>query len=103
MEAAVAKIEPLIKAEDYIAFQSMMPDEPAFKDAPTGTFLDFAAFSTREKIRIQSGMRTREALVMVIVEPDKFEQYCMNYGKDRNWQSLANFADAKFDMSIDEE
>jgi len=24
-----------------------------------------------------------------------------NYDKDRNWQSLTNFADAKFDMSLD--
>jgi hypothetical protein len=103
MEAAVVKIEPLIKAEDYAAFQAMMPKEPAFKDAPTGIYIDFATFSAREKIRIQSGVRTNETLVMVIVEPDKFEQYCENYDKDRNWQSLTNFADAKFEMSIDDE
>jgi len=99
----VAKIEPLIKAEDYNAFQSMMPKEPAFKDAPTGTFIDFASFSTREKIRIQSGMKPNEIVILVAVEPGKFEQYCTNYDKDRTWLSLKNFADAKFEMSIEEE
>ena len=32
----MTKIEPLISAEDYLAFQAMMPKEPAFKDGPTG-------------------------------------------------------------------
>ena len=32
------QVEPLIHAEDYPAFQAMMPKEPAFKDAPTGIF-----------------------------------------------------------------
>jgi hypothetical protein len=81
----------------------MMPKEPAFRDAPTGIYIDFATFSVREKIRIQSRVRTNETVVMVIVEPDKFEQYCENYDKDRNWKSLTNFADAKFEMSIDDE
>ena len=73
----------------------MMPKEPAFKDGPTGIHIDFATFSIRENIRIQSAMRANKAIVMVSVEPDKFEQYCENYDKDRNWQSLTNFADAK--------
>ena len=94
------KVEPLIHAEDYQAFQAMMPKEPAFKDAPTGISLDFAAFSTRESIRIQSGTTPNKTTIMVSVQPGKFEQYCENYDKDRNWQSLAHFADAKFDMSI---
>ncbi len=93
------KVEPLINAEDYRAFQAMMPKEPAFKDAPTGLALDFATFSIRENIRIQSGPRPNETIIMVRVHPDKFEQYCENYDKDRNWQSLAHFADAKFDMA----
>ncbi len=93
------KVEPLIYAEDYPAFQAMMPQEPAFKDAPTGVFLDFASFSTRENIRIQSGAMPKDTIVMVSVNPGKFEQYCENYDKDRNWQSLAHFADAKFDMA----
>ena len=97
----MTKIEPLISAEDYLAFQAMMPKEPAFKDGPTGIHIDFATFSIRENIRIQSAMRANKAIVMVSVEPDKFEQYCENYDKDRNWQSLTNFADAKFDMSLD--
>ncbi len=92
------KVEPLIKADDYLAFRAMMPKEPAFKDAPTGIYIDFATFSTREDIRIQSGSRPNTTIVMVRVHPDKFEQYCENYAKDRNWQSLTNFADAKFDM-----
>jgi hypothetical protein len=93
------KVEPLIHAEDYQAFRTMMPKEPAFKDAPTGINLDFAAFSTRQNIRIQSGARPDKSTIMVSVQPDKFEQYCENYDKDRNWQSLAHFADAKFDMT----
>jgi len=97
------KVEPLINAEDYRAFQAMMPKEPAFKDAPTGIYLDFAAFSTREHIRIQSGTRPNKTTIMVSVQPDKFEQYCKNYDKDRNWQSLAHFADAKFDMAKTDE
>ena len=97
----MTKIEPLISAEDYLAFQAMMPKEPAFKDGPTGIYIDFATFSIRENIRIQSAMRANKAIVMVSVEPDKFEQYCENYDKNRNWRSLANFADAKFDMSLD--
>ena len=97
------KVEPLIHAEDYAAFQAMMPKEPAFKDAPTGLFLDFVAFSTREYIRIQSGARPNKTIVMVSVQPDKFEQYCENYDKDRTWQSLAHFADAKFDMTTTDE
>jgi hypothetical protein len=97
------KVEPLIHAEDYSAFQAMMPKEPAFKDAPTGVYLDFAAFSTRENIRIQSGARPNKTIIMVSVQPDKFERYCKNYDKDRNWQSLANFADAKFDMTTTDE
>ena len=97
----MTKIEPLISAEDYLAFQAMMPKESAFKDGPTGVHIDFVTFSIRENIRIQSAMRANKAIVMVSVEPDKFEQYCENYDKDRNWQSLTNFADAKFDMSLD--
>ena len=97
------KVEPLIHAEDYPAFQAMMPKEPAFKDAPTGLSLDFASFSTRENIRIQSGTRPNKTIIMVSVQPDKFEQYCKNYDKDRNWQSLAHFADAKFDMTTTDE
>jgi hypothetical protein len=97
------KVEPLINAEDYSAFQAMMPNEPAFKDAPTGTSLDFAKFSTRENIRIQSGARLNKTIIMVSVQPAKFEQYCENYDKDRNWQSLAHFADAKFDMARSDE
>ena len=97
------KVEPLIYAEDYSAFQAIMPNEPAFKDAPTGVYLDFAAFSTREYIRIQSGTRPNKTIIMVSVRPDKFEQYCENYDKDRNWQSLAHFADAKFDMTKTDE
>ncbi len=92
------KVEPLIHAEDYPAFQAMMPTEPAFKDAPTGICLDFATFSIRENIRIQSGATLNKTIVLVSVQPDKFEQYCENYDKDLNWQSLAHFADAKFDM-----
>ena len=95
------KVEPLINAEDYLAFQAMMPKEPAFKDAPTGNSIDFATFSCRENIRVQSGARLNKAIVLVRVQPDKFEQYCENYDKDRNWQSLTNFADAKFDMGLD--
>jgi hypothetical protein len=95
------KVEPLINAEDYLAFQAMMPKEPAFKDAPTGISIDFATFSCRENIRVQCGARPNKAIVMVRVQPDKFEQYCENYDKDCNWQSLTNFADAKFDMGLD--
>jgi hypothetical protein len=95
------KVEPLINAEDYLAFQAMMPEEPAFKDAPTGISIDFATFSCREKIRVQSGGRSDKTIVLVSVQPDKFERYCDNFDKDRNWQSLANFADAKFDMGRD--
>jgi hypothetical protein len=101
MEPDMTKIEPLISAADYVAFQTMMPNEPALKDGPTGIYIDFATFSIRENIRIQSAMRANKATVMVSVEPDKFEQYCENYDKDRNWQSLTNFADAKFDMNLD--
>jgi hypothetical protein len=97
------KVEPLIHAEDYLAFQAMMPMEPAFKDAPTGIILDFASFSARENIRIQSGARPNDTIVMVCVQPGKFEQYCENYDKDRTWQSLAHFADAKYDMSVTDE
>jgi len=93
------QVEPLIHAEDFRAFQAMMPKEPAFKDAPTGVYLDFAAFSTRENIRIQSGARLGNTIIRVNVQPDKFEQYCKNYDKDRNWQTLVHFADAKYDMS----
>ena len=96
------KVEPLIHAEDYPAFQVMKPKEPAFKDAPTGISLDFATFSTRQNIRIQSGARPNKTIIMG-VQPDKFEQYCKNYDKDRNWQSLAHFADAKFDMTRTDE
>jgi hypothetical protein len=96
------KVEPLISAGDYPAFQAMMPTEPAFKDVPTGIDLDFAAFSTRQNIRIQSGARPNKT-IMVSIQPDKFEQYCENYDKDRTWQSLAHFADAKFDMTITDE
>ena len=95
------KVEPLISAEDYPAFQAMMPEEPAFKDAPTGIRIDFATFSTRENIRIQTGAKSDKTVVMVRVQPDKFAQYCENYDNDRNWQSLANFAGAKFDMGLD--
>ncbi|MFZ1109813.1 MAG: hypothetical protein WAN43_15880 [Rhodomicrobium sp.] len=91
------KVEPLINAKDYPAFQAMMPKEPAFKDAPTGVYLDFATFSIRENIRIQSGAKPSKTIILVRVQPDKFEQYCENHDKDRNWQSLAHFADAKFD------
>lgn len=101
MEPDMTKIEPMINAKDYLAFQAMMPEEPAFKDGPTGIYIDFATFSIREKIRIQSAMRANKAIFMVRVEPDQFERYCENYDKDRNWQSLTNFADAKFDMSLD--
>ena len=97
------KVEPLISAEDYPAFQAMMPKEPVFKDAPTGIYLDFASFFTRQNIRIRSGTRPNKTFIMVSVQPDKFEQYCENYDKDRNWQSLAHFADAKFDMTTDEQ
>ncbi len=97
------KVEPLINAEDYNAFQAMMPKEPAFKDAPTGIDIDFATFCTRQNIRIQSGTKPKRTIVMVSVQPDKFEQYCENYDQDRNWQSLANFADAKFDMTTPDE
>ena len=103
MENTMIKVEPLIHAEDYQAFKAMMPKEPAFKDAPTGISLDFAAFSTREHIRIQSGAKPNKTTIMVSVKPDKFEQYCENYDKDRNWQSLAHFADAKFDMTRTDE
>jgi len=103
MEDAMIKVEPLINAEDYQAFQAMMPKEPAFKDAPTGISLDFAAFSTRENIRMQSCARPNKTIIVVSVQPDKFEQYCKNYDKDRNWQSLAHFADAKFDMAKTDE
>ncbi len=96
----MVKVEPLINAEDYIAFQAMMPKEPAFKDAPTGIDIDFATFSIRENIRIQGGTRPSKTVVMVNVQPDKFEQYCENYDKDRNWKSLTYFADAKFDMGL---
>ncbi|MFY9642029.1 MAG: hypothetical protein WCD20_14145 [Rhodomicrobium sp.] len=94
-------IEPRINAEDYRAFQTMMPMEPAFKDAPTGVYIDFATFSSREYIRIQSGTRLNKTIVMVSVQPNKFEQYCENFDKDRNWQALRNFAEAKFDMGLD--
>ena len=97
------KVDPLINAEDYPAFQAMMPNEPAFKDAPTGISLDFATFSTRQNIRIQSGARPNKTTITVSVQPDKFEQYCKNYHKDRNWESLAHFADAKFDMTKTDE
>jgi len=90
------KVEPRINAEDYLAFQAMMPKEPAFKDAPTGIYIDFATFSIRENIRIQSGTRPNKTIVMVGVQPDKFEQYCENNDEERDWQSLTNFADAKF-------
>ncbi|MGO9544160.1 MAG: hypothetical protein ACLPPF_05125 [Rhodomicrobium sp.] len=95
------KVEPLINVADYAAFQAMMPKEPAFKDAPTGIDIDFATFSCRENIRIQSGTRPNKTIVMVSVQPDKFEQYCENFDKDRDWQSLTNFAIAKFDMGHD--
>ena len=65
--------------------------------------LDFASFSTRENIRIQSGTRPNKTTIMVNVQPDKFEQYCKNYDKDRNWQTLVHFADAKYDMSATDE
>jgi len=94
-------VEPLIKPEDYLAFQTMMPMEPAFKDAPTGVYIDFATFSCRENIRIQSGTRPNKTVVMVSVQPNKFEQYCENFDKDRNWQALKNFAEAKFEMGLD--
>lgn len=95
------KVEPLINAADYLAFQSMMPKEPAFKDAPTGISINFATFSTRQKIRLQSGTRVNKTVVMVNVNPDKFEQYCENFDQDLTWQSLANFADAKYGMGLD--
>jgi hypothetical protein len=95
------KVEPRINAEDYLAFQAMMPKEPAFKDAPTGVYIDFATFSSRETIRIQSSAGPNKTIVLVNVQPDKFEQYCDNYDKECNWQSLTNFADAKFDMGRD--
>ena len=95
------KVEPRISAEDYLAFQTMMPMEPAFKDAPTGVYIDFATFSIRENTRIQSGTRPNKTIVMVSVQPNKFEQYCENFDKDRNWQTLTNFAEAKFDMGLD--
>ena len=101
MEDTMIKVEPLISAEDYPVFRAMMPKEPAFKDAPTGIYIDFATFSTRENIRVQSGKRPNKTLVMVSVQPDKFDQYCENYDKDRNWQSLTDFADAKYDMGLD--
>ena len=82
------KVEPRINVEDYLAFQAMMPKEPAFKDAPTGIYIDFAHVSIRENIRIQSGARPNETIVIF--------PYPSNYVKDRNWQSLTNFADAKF-------
>lgn len=97
----MTKIEPLISAGDYPAFQAMMPEEPAFKDGPTGIYIDFATFSIREKIRIQCEMRANKTVVLVGVAPHKFEQYCENYDKDLNWQSLTNFADAKFDINLD--
>jgi hypothetical protein len=103
MEDTMIKVEPLINAEDYPAFQAMMPKEPAFKDAPTGISLDYATFSTRQNIRIQSGARPNKTVVMVSVQPAKFEQYCKNFDKDSNWQSLADFADAKFDMTTTDE
>jgi hypothetical protein len=76
MEDTMIKVEPLINADDYRAFQAMMPEEPAFKDVPTGLALDFATFSIRENIRIQSGPRPNETIIMVKVHPDKFGQYC---------------------------
>ncbi len=94
------KVEPQINPDDYLAFQAMMPNEPAFKDAPTGISIDFATFSSRQSIRVQSGTKPR-TIVMVSVQPDKFAQYCENYDKDHSWQSLANFADAKFDMGLE--
>ncbi len=93
------KVEPQINAEDYLAFQTLMPKEPAFADGPTGLRLDFATFSIRENIRIQNYTRAPNTIVMVRVQPDKFDQYCENYDKDRNWQSLKNFAGAKFEMA----
>ena len=69
MEDTMIKVEPLIHAEDYPAFQVMMPKEPAFKDAPTGVYLDFATFSTRENIRIQSGARPNKTIVRMSVQP----------------------------------
>jgi hypothetical protein len=101
MEATMVKVEPRINAEDYPAFQALMPKEPAFKDAPTGTYIDFATFFIRENIRIRSGTRPNKTIILVNVQPDKFAQYCENYDKDRNWQSLSNFADAIFDMGRD--
>jgi hypothetical protein len=95
------KVEPLISAEDYPAFQAMMPNEPAFKDAPTGIHIDFTTFSTREYIRIRSGAKPGKTVVMVRVQPEKFEQYCENFDNDRNWQSLTNFADAKYEMAAE--
>ncbi len=94
-------VEPLIHSEDYLAFLAMMPKEEAFKDAPTGIFIDFATFSIRQNIRIQSCAKPNKTIVMVAVQPDKFDQYCENYDKDRNWQSLKNFADAKYEMSLE--
>ena len=95
------KVEPLISAEDYPVFQAMMPEEPAFKDAPTGIRIDFATFSTRENIRIQTGAKPDKTIVMVRVQPEKFEQYCENFDNDRNWQSLTHFADAKYEMAAE--
>ncbi len=95
------KVEPLINVADYAAFQAMMPKEPAFKEAPTGIDIDFATFTCRENIRIQSGTKPNKTTVMVSVKPDKFEQYCENFDKDRNWESLANLANAIFDMGLD--
>ncbi len=64
------KVEPRINAEDYLAFQTMMLMEPAFKDAPTGVYIDFATFSSRQSIRIQSGPRPNKTIVMVSVQPN---------------------------------
>jgi hypothetical protein len=100
MEDTMIKVEPRINSEDYLAFLAMMPNESAFKDAPTGIYIDFATFSSRENIRVQSGTKS-QTIIMVSVHPDKFEQYCGNYDRDRNWQSLTNFADAKYDMALD--
>jgi hypothetical protein len=100
MEGTMIKVEPRINSEDYPAFVAMMPNEPAFKDAPTGICIDFATFSSRENIRVQSDTKSK-TIIMVSVQPEKFEQYCENCDKDRNWQSPTNFADAKFDMGLD--
>ncbi len=93
--------EPLIKPGDYEAFQTIMPKEQVFKDAPTGIQINFATFSIRQIIRIQSSTKPDRKFVMVTVEPDKFEQYCANFDKDRNWQSLKDFADAKYEMGLE--